>query len=588
MAGAGPTLPEGEVPAKELARLQRDIRFAEKKDRPAVLVGTLRQLRDLQMQYGAIDSALSTGLRVVQLYDISEDRLIMANDWRQLSRAAHRVGDLDGAIKAASRMVLILKTANDETAHANATLYLLDLLSEADRQVDFRHYSAEALKLFQEQGNLLGQTRVYYRQGENLLNGSSAADALTLLHLAMRNRGILDSKPEVARILFSVARAQARLKQWPKAREAFDQAWQLDPEAAGTNPGLFDLAADIRLGQNDLRAALDFQRLASHAKDSLFQAGRAFQAARIQVLYDIHLKDKDNAVLEAENQEAMAQLAALQEKVRWFVILCCLFAGAILFLLLWRANHHRVLRRARMKTKVVRGKVKEIEVERTELAQQNLELSMALQQAQAQVLDSSGLRSASDQTFLLQELLDAWTERFPDQQDSPLITLLRSRINVVTLVRRNLQQFDTLGIVNIKAHFTSLVELVRQECGRPHLLHVNLRIADDDLLREGLMPLSLLFAGLVRLSMEHSIATQRPGTVEVVLHRVGASHCELLYTDQGGAITGESLNKGDLTSSMVLTWARAMKGSIRLLKEEATTFQFTYEPQAAAQLRKAS
>src|SRR5690606_917482 len=90
--------PQQVAPAREPVRLRASIYVAENNQQPDILLQELRLLRDLQEQYGTVDSTLGTSLRVVVLSGMSEDRSAMAEDWHVRARISLRAGDAAGAV----------------------------------------------------------------------------------------------------------------------------------------------------------------------------------------------------------------------------------------------------------------------------------------------------------------------------------------------------------------------------------------------------------------------------------------------------------------------------------------------------------
>jgi len=575
-------------PAVKLAQLRAESFVAERTGRNDQLLKSLRGLRDLQIQYGAIDSAMNTCLRVVQLSGLSNDRFAMAHDWRSLSIVARRAGDLSGAVAAGKRRVLILKTTGDRKLEQRASMELLDLLLESKRYREFKHQSEANLAAFQQERNGAGEAQVLCRQGECLTAQGRPVDALSLLHLALRNRNMLKDKKETARLLFALAKANMDIANWSAARSAFEEAMDLTPTAPSSSPELYGLLAGIHEGMGDLRSALHYERAESRTKDSLFSATMAERAARIQLLYGLRAKDADMATLRSNNQAAVDQLLREQTKTRWSLFLSAGLSVGLLLLVLLRRRELSSVRRTRFKNRLITDRAKEAESKTAELERENQQLSQALTQTSE---NREGLtsqpRSGIDGMRMVEILVKTQARHSTDANVARTLGELQSRIGTLNLINKHLGKAEELGILQLRAHFTALADHLVRECGLQGTVQVDLKV-DEEVALDNPMPLSLLFSELIRISLEHEEAGKEPRTISVGLRHLGQHQCELLYLDEAGAINAEVLNNGSLGAELVLAWARALGGSILLLKGEVTAFQYTFEQGSQAAWRKAS
>ena len=580
---------EPAYPAGELNRLRTGIRLAEQNERTDVLLLELRRLRDLQMQFEAVDSALSTCLRVVGISGVSQDRLAMANDWHALSTMARRSGDLSGAVAASKRRVIILKTTGDLELESFASLDLLDLLLDSKRYAEFKHQSEALLGVFERDRNEAGQVRVLYRQGEYLTAKNRAADALSLLHSALRSREVLANDQEVARILFALAKANVEVNNWVAARSAFDEAVKLTPRAPDKTPELYGLLATIHEGMEDLGGALQYVRKEAYKKDSLFSADIAERAVRMQLLYAIQANEKELTQLHEENQASASRILVEQAKTRWALVFCAALSVGLLVLLLLRFRQTISIRRSRLRNTVISGQVTQVKAKGMELERQNLLLSQALMQAKERRADLSGRTNIGAVGIQLMDLLVQ--TQIEQARNEPLragLVALHSRIKTMDLVNSNLLKAENLGAIKLKAHFTSLVGALLSERNVSDTVSVNIDMveAENDIV-DDLLPLSLLVNELLQASIDHASASQSTSVISITLRRITHQY-ELLYTDHSETLNGNVLSNGALGTELLLALADAMGGSILLLKSEVTTIQFTFEPCLALALGKAS
>lgn len=579
--------PQKVNPAGELVRLRASIYVAENNQQPDILLQELRLLRDLQEQYGAVDSALGTSLRVVDLSGMSEDRSAMANDWHVLARISLRAGDPAGAVAAGKRRLLILKTTQDLELEEQATLDLLDLMLISKRNDEFKHQSEAVKNHFARQKNLAGQARVLYRQAEYLTSKGRSADAISLLHAALRKREMLDNANEVARIFLALAQANAGVKNWTSALKAFQEAMQLAPNLPDSVPEHYGLLATIHEGLGELGTALHFLKKEASTKDSIGSAISAERTMHMQMLHAQQAKEKVMAALQAENLAMTQQLRTERFKLRWTLLLCSALSVGLLLLIFLRFRQVISLRRTRLKNAVIQGRAQLVEAKGLELERENLHLSQALVQAKERRSGPGHLATTGmDQIHLVDLLISTHLRQAGDATLAKSLSSLQGRIKAMNLVHANLRTADKLGGFRMKAHFTALVNALLSERGLAGTLHVSLDLVEDEAdLLEDLLPLSLLVHELLQISMDS--VTGSSTAISITLRRV-AHQYELLYTDHAGAINADVLGNGTLGAELVHAWAAVMNGAILLLKSEVTAFQFTFEPSGSLALRKAS
>jgi len=580
--------PQQVDPASELVRLRASIYVAENNQQPDILLQELRLLRDLQEQYGTVDSALGTSLRVVDLSGMSEDRSAMAQDWHVLARISLRAGDAAGAVAAGKRRLLILKTTQDADLEEQATLDLLDLMLISKRYDEFKHQSEAAKNHYERQKNQAGQARVLFRQGEHLTSKGRSADAISLLHAALRKREMLENA-EVARILLALARANAEIKNWSFAQKAFQEAMQLAPNLPDSVPEHYGLLATIHEGLGELGTALHFLKKEASTKDSIDSAISTERTMHMQMLHALQAKEKVMAELQVENLAMADQLRTERIKLRWTLLLCSALSVGLLLLILLRFRQVISLRRTRLKNAVIQGRAQQVEAKGLELERENLHLSQALVQAREHRSDSVQLATTGvDQIHLVDLLISTHLRQAGDASLAQSLSALQGRIKAMNLVHANLRTTDKLGGLRMKAHFTALVNALLSERGSAETLRVSLDLVEDgeDLL-EDLLPLSLLVNELLQISMDGAAATGSSTPISITLRRM-AHQYELLYTDHAGAINADVLGNGSLSAELVHAWAQVMNGAILLLKSEVTAFQFTFEPSVSSAMRKAS
>lgn len=556
----------------EIISVRERLEASAKKGQKDLILEDLRELRDLQVRYGAIDSALATSLRVVEMSGLSKDRHAMAKDWLVLSEVNRQAGDLPRAIEAGKRYLLIIRSTGDERLITDANLYVMDLLIAGKRYDEFRHQSDAVLTSCRERDDALGQARVLYRQAEVLAAQGRSADALSLLHAALRSQDQYPDAAEAGRIWFNLARVNAALSQWEAALSAYREGMGMAPDAPYRDPGLFGVMANIQEGLGNLEAALQQERLLIRTKDSLITAEKEARTADLQALYGVKARNKDMVELQEANREALSRLHQARTRLRWALIgAAALLVGLILMILIR-------FREASSVSAPIGPSAEEAPLPGTR----------EVPASPVPAILAPPLCTAGD-AHLFELLVDTLCHHASDMHQQVALNEVRSRIRIVGLLQRNIRKSELLGGLNLRAHFTSLANNLLSEYDLAGKAELDLDLAEVVIVApKDLLPLSLLISELMRTSMEQAL--KAPGTfrMELGLRPLGTNQLELLYSDSLSSLDGYALGQGSTNGALTRTWASALGGTARLLKADTTSLQFTFHLDGNESLRKAS
>lgn len=551
------------------------------------LLAQLRLLRDRQIKAGSLDSAMRTGLELTAIVGTRDDRIAMAKDWLVLSEVSRRSGDLDGAVSSAKKGILVLKTTGNQEEVTKATFNLLDVLLQAGRMSEFKNRSDEALANCQRTADHDGAAKVLYRQGEGLIRQNRPADALTLLHLAIRESPASLEAQEAAAMRFALARAYAALAQWKPAQAAYKEGITRFPQAPRSFPALYGLEAKIHEGLGDLRSALHCEREQATTRDSAFSSVMAERMANIRMMYEVRSKEVDLEKMMETNGNLQAGLANNEKLMRWLAGIAALFAACVLVFVVLRKKEARTVRRTRMRNAVLSGHAKEMEAKSEDLEQQNLRLSHALLHDPSRLPGMVG-SPVSACLHWLNFLLLTQVQQAKTPSASEALGELHRRLATLCLMEEHVAKSGDKGILNLRAHWVAMAAALIKEHGMAGRMDPEFTIAAGEVPQEAMLPMSLLVRELLMVSMAHLAAAGGKSRIMVSLRPLGEYQCELVYTDEAGGINRDSLNSGSLEAVMIHAISKAVNGAIILLKGDHTAFQLTFAPMRQGELRRAS
>lgn len=563
--------------AQEIADIRMRLGAAERTGHKDLQLHELRQLRDLQVRHGSTDSVLISSMRVVELSGLSTDRYAMAHDWQVLSTVSLRAGDLPRAIEACKRQLLVLRSLNDKRAESDAQMTLLDLLMEARLYDEFRHQSELVLQASTQSGDELGQARVLYRQGEVFILQGRAPDALSLLHASLRKEAHITDPAETGRIWFLLARTYAAIAQWDVAFSAYQKGLELAPDAPRSSPALYGLLGKIHEQLGHLSEALLYERLQNQAKDSLISSVMADRAIRLQSLRGVGAQGDELSQQQEIREASAVKLGALRTRLRWAVIAAIALAVGFTLSLL-----HRAVAQGAKKVPVPVDLGSRSGPGGTSVDGVGHPRSTNPPQA------AGGPSPRSCNIHLVELLVGTLYGQSNDIDRHLVLAEVQARVSVMRQIQEALRRSALVGSINLRAHFTDIANALVHERGQVGTFDLKLDLGGiGDVYQDDLIPLSLLVSELIRGSLDAAAQGISVGTVELSLRQLAPDMMELLYSDHGASNRAHAVNNGSISGSLVRTWATALDGSLRLLKGETTTLQFTFRTTPTA-LRRAS
>lgn len=548
-----------EAVAQELARLKAAANTAGQAGRKDLQLKDLRRLRDLLAHYGSVDSALAISMQVTELSGFSSDRNVLATDWYMLSDLAKQAGDLEGALRANKRLLLVAQSAGVRSGvAAEARLEHLQLLLELGRAEEFRTASNRIQEEFSAEGNLRGQLRVLQKQGDHYNGQGRWADALSLLHAVLRNEQVLEPR-EQAQAWIGIATANAGVKNWEAAASAYKKATTLYPAMLKQDPALYGLLSRIKEGQGDIPGALLDERRRNLAHDSLLTERMTEYTTRLQMLYGMRTQAKELEKLQAEGQLVSAELLAERIKLHAVLLFCGALSVLVLLLFMLRVREHAILRRNRIRHGLIAGQIRMVESERIELKEQNRKLSQALDQATSNPECDSGPAAGGNELHLVQSMLQS-VEKITALDRATAMAIVGERLAVLDLTQRHSRIYRPFTHTNVKAHFRALADMACQGLEKPPGLQ--LRVDDGLDLGNTLIPLSLLYYELLLICIA---GNARGNSVEISLARSGGQF-EFTFAESAFLLNSGTLASTTPSGALVRCWTGAMDGSVVLLK----------------------
>lgn len=168
----------------------------------------------------------------------------------------------------------------------------------------------QALVIFQKHNDLYRTGMAYENMADLNMNTHQPDDALKNYLLAKKYYTQLSSKEDLVYALMGIGEAYSAMKEYPEALNALKEALQDARDISSK-----DLEQQISLNLSnvysqteDFKNAYEFSSRSSNLKDSLFTEQKQSELLKLQTQFETDRKEKENLLLKAENEAAIARL----------------------------------------------------------------------------------------------------------------------------------------------------------------------------------------------------------------------------------------------------------------------------------------
>ncbi len=299
------------------------------KNKIKIKVNTLIQIGQAEKNLGELDKSLSSFKKATELALTDKDTLSYTNTLRELALSFYLLQELDSAYH---NFTLSYKTSK----HIADTIgMILSLQGMGD--------------VYLEKGNIDHAINVYSQQRQ----------LSELTH---------DDTSSVASLV-KISRCYYALGDYPTSSQYLNRALAIAKKQNLTESkaDVYQYLALIYETQNRYKDALDFYKMWIELRDSIFSEETGKKLAKLQILYDITQKEKENEILRKNSEIQKLQLA--KSKYQGLILLSLVIAFVVLTLFL--VMLFRAKQKAYQKQKETEQRITELnkELERRMIAE---------------------------------------------------------------------------------------------------------------------------------------------------------------------------------------------------------------------------
>ena len=306
--------------------------------------------------------------------------------------------------------------------------------------------------------------------------------------------------------------------------------------------------------------AFNMQELFITMRDSLNNEKTEKSAIRQQAKYDLEKKELELTKSEQEVKLLSSQNEIQKLKLNRNRILIVLFSTAFglvsfLILLVFRGNK---------KKKVI---YKLLKKQKEDITKKNEEKKVLLKEIHHRVKNN---------LQVVNSLLKFQSREIEDENILGMFIKAQKRVLSMAMLHEKLYRSDDLKNINIKDHFTVLIEDLIKNYAIDKKITLEVDVDDiDNIGIETLTSLGLIISELITNSLKHAFKNTNEGTIIVSFKQVSTAY-KLIVGDDG---IGFVLKKesGGLGTKLIQIFTKQLGGTITKLKQPGTVFKVEFE-----------
>jgi len=312
--------------------------------------------------------------------------------------------------------------------------------------------------------------------------------------------------------------------------------------------------------EKNWKEAYNMQEMFIIMRDSLNNEKTEKSAIRQQAKYDLEKKELELSKSEQEVELLSSQNEVQELKLNRNRILVVLFSTAfglvsILILLVFRGNK---------KKKVI---YKLLKKQKEDITKKNEEKKVLLKEIHHRVKNN---------LQVVNSLLNFQSREIEDEKILGMFEKAQKRVLSMAMLHEKLYRSDDLKNINIKDHFTVLIEdLIKNYAVDKNII---LEIEIDDITNIGietLTSLGLIISELITNSLKHAFKNTNQGTIMVSLKQVNTKY-ELIIGDDGVGFVPKK-ESGGLGTKLTQIFTKQLGGNITKLNKPGTVFKIEFE-----------
>lgn len=363
-------------------------------------INLLEKLSDLYLKQGNYKKAKSTLKQIVTLTNRADGNKVIFRDiiktrsLMHLGLAQRNLGELrEGLISFKKATELSLKNS-DSLNYAKAlreiglSYYLIQKLDSAAQYFNLSFITSQRLS------DTVGVVQSIQGLGDVAFEQGRFNAAINFYNRQLQIARKINDIPSSIASLVKISRSYFAMGDYPGSTRYLNKALRLAKtnNLTESKADVYRYLAMINEAQGRYKDALDFYKLWSEIRDSIYSDETGQRLAKLQILYEITQKEKENEILRQNSEIQNLQLAKTRYQTR--ILILIIFIVTILFVSLIMV--YRQKQKEIRKQKETEQRIKEINKELERRMIQEVKKQEKQQQllAQKSKLESLGILSA--------------------------------------------------------------------------------------------------------------------------------------------------------------------------------------------------
>jgi signal transduction histidine kinase len=294
--------------------------------------------------YGGLtnyDKALEYDLKALAIYEELNDLTGIAGILSNIGIIYDDLGNNELALEYYLRALEIEERIGNEKGIAGTLNNIGVIYDNLKNYLQAIEYYKRSLQIYKDMGDLNGVSDASNNIGVAYQNLNDLKNALEYLFLS------LDTYREIGRIkgeaaaLNNIGTVYIKLRNYNKAEEYLLQGLQLATQIDVRDLliEIYNRLSDVKVAQNDFKTALDYFRLYSNVKDSIFSKEKIEIIAGMQATYEVQmlLEDREREIeILQKNNEIYRLEAEKKNLMMWLLIFGLVVVLSLTFVIFYR------------------------------------------------------------------------------------------------------------------------------------------------------------------------------------------------------------------------------------------------------------
>lgn len=341
--------------------LVRAIRIAQKINDRDLQIALHRHLGDIYLNQNSFTRAYQEFSKVNEI--LGDEASLSTDDLRVKSETYRKIGSVYRNLGQFEQSLLAFRKAAAIGSNVNLTgeqmadnlqiafsLYLLEQLDSA------LSYYNKVLAHYQLQNDTIPVIEVLIDIGDVFYQKKQYRQAVASFNRAFQFAQSVGLLQEQVTALVNISRCYSAFGDYPSSTNYLNQALEI-----ATRENLTTSAADVyrylsQVYEEEGRfsQALDYYKLWAELRDSIYSEESGQKLARMQILYEITQKERENEILRQNNEIQELQLTKTQYQRMVFIALALfLFALLVLFIFFFNAKQKEFAKQKETEQKIM-------------------------------------------------------------------------------------------------------------------------------------------------------------------------------------------------------------------------------------------